>query len=80
MSLTRSSKRDSLRGCEKVSDKILYPTVNSLALKRARLPLQLHDGGTDIETQEEIKKDSGLLHRESDERTGSTVRTRVELV
>lgn len=70
MSLTR---RDSLRGCEKVSDKILYPTVNSLALKRARLPLQLHDGGTDIETQEEMKKDSGLVHRES-KRTGLMVR------
>ncbi|XP_046831932.1 uncharacterized protein LOC124430003 isoform X1 [Vespa crabro] len=68
MSLIRSSKRDSLRGYEKVSDKILYPTVNSLALKRTRLPLQLHDGGTDIETQEEMKKDSGP-HRES-KRTG----------
>lgn len=75
MSLTRSSKRDSLRGCEKVSDKILYPTVNSLALKRARLPLQLHDGGTDIETQEEMKKDSGLVHRES-KRTGLMAKAR----
>ncbi|KAF7386532.1 hypothetical protein HZH68_013664 [Vespula germanica] len=75
MSLTRSSKRDSLRGCEKVSDKILYPTVNSLALKRARLPLQLHDGGTDIETQEEMKKDSGLVYRES-KRTGLMAKAR----
>ncbi|XP_014609615.1 PREDICTED: uncharacterized protein LOC106789693 isoform X3 [Polistes canadensis] len=65
MSLTRSSKRDSIRRKEKVTEKILYPTVDSLALKRARLPLRLHDGGTDIETFEEMKKDTGIIQREN---------------
>ncbi|XP_043493923.1 uncharacterized protein LOC122518873 [Polistes fuscatus] len=65
MSLTRSSKRDSIRGKKKVTEKILYPTVDSLALKRARLPLRLHDGGTDIETFEEMKKDTGIVQREN---------------
>ncbi|KAI4498989.1 hypothetical protein M0802_005855 [Mischocyttarus mexicanus] len=58
MSLTRSYKRNSIRGKEKLHEKILYPTVDSLALKRARLPLRLHDGGTNIETLDNMKKDS----------------------
>lgn len=76
MSLTTTTaKRDTLRGNQKapaISEKVLYPTVDSLALKRARLPLQLHDGGTDIETQEETENERKALINGIDRESGRT--------